>query len=241
MEENKRLLHHYCFLVSKEAFVRSCIAETSKRLAVCMEHSKKSQALIANFCSSSSSATNASRDMIKSLLLSNVTNAALFNKRVSAAHNNWAIERSIGCDIEWQLYFDTLLVYKAIHGHCSVPIKNNATKNSRHYHLAKWVKQQRLNYVKERKRCTSSFTRKVETHDRALKHRLERGRCANPDKKEEKIRSAVVKLRWAKLNAVGFKWSVIASNDVQERRMGELEKYKRKYGNCNVPFRGGIL
>ena len=158
-------------------------------------------------------------------------------------------------DSFWEEMFQSLVRFKAQHGHCKVP---------RHYpespQLSTWVQTQRT--LKARGRLSGEYIGRLEElgfiwqpHREVWTQRLEElaafkaayGHCDVPavysenpslgrwlDKqRQEKKRGALLEERVKQLVALGVAWDPL--DNFWENRFQDLARFKAQHGHCNVP------
>lgn len=157
--------------------------------------------------------------------------------------------------VVWDERYGQLLRYKELHGNCNVP--RDWPENPR---LSLWVKTQRKLY--NNGRLTSKryqLLREIgflwNPHDQSWEEgfaalvafRSLHGHCIVPDRypsnqvlanwvkvqRRAKLKGEIDPFREQRLNQMNFIWDPF---DVAwEKKFSQLEQYKRRYGNCDVP------
>lgn len=174
-------------------------------------------------------------------------------QRLNSLGFDWAPIMSV-----WEENFRALEQYKKVHGDCNVPAKWPENRA-----LGTWIRVQRRTKFsgkisEERvKRLTALgfdwdyFNSVWEENFRILEqYKAKYGNCSVPGPKKwtenpafaswvgtqrsARVKGKLTKEREARLTALGFDWNTIIS--AWEYNFHTLEEYKKKYGDCNVPW-----
>ena len=156
-----------------------------------------------------------------------------------------------------------LVQYKAKHGDCDVPQSEKG--------LGQWVKHQRTVYkantlaqdrvdrlesigFKWRKRDPVVPVPWETRFEELVQYKAKHGNCDVPKRQGELgqwvatqraayMANSIAQDRVNRLDSIGFKWAIRKPGSITpwETRFDELDKYKAKHGDCNVPARQGKL
>eukprot|EP00529_Nitzschia_sp_RCC80_P019522 CAMPEP_0113479722 /NCGR_PEP_ID=MMETSP0014_2-20120614/21478_1 /TAXON_ID=2857 /ORGANISM="Nitzschia sp." /LENGTH=419 /DNA_ID=CAMNT_0000373073 /DNA_START=314 /DNA_END=1570 /DNA_ORIENTATION=- /assembly_acc=CAM_ASM_000159 len=142
--------------------------------------------------------------------ISFVPSPPLNNSRNASNDNNGEKNKKTAGQDSWNRRFLELCQFVKENGHTCVP--HGYAKNPR---LAQWVKRQRHYY--RRKHCLTAS--KIN--------------CKSSSGSASPV-SSLTDRRESALNRLGFCWN--SHNELWNQRFVDLQKYKEKFGDCNVPI-----
>ncbi|KAL7461138.1 hypothetical protein ACHAXS_001565, partial [Conticribra weissflogii] len=122
---------------------------------------------------------------------------------------------------EWRRRFEELRKFRGKYGHCRVPLD----KNSPSLLLGIWVKNQRKQYRLYRKKKALAANRSSE-----------RGSSSSNSTSASQVSTSLTKERIRLLKSIGFEWRFEDEYEWKEK-FAELQLYKSRHGNCDVPSR----
>jgi Helicase associated domain len=135
-------------------------------------------------------------------------------------------------DEQWEVMFERLKQYKAVHGDCLVPKRyKDDTK------LGTWVDTQRVQYKRTRN-VSSPTSLDSSLHDSADESAddIESESARGTPKSSTTMRATtgLTEDRIQRLEQLGFVWSV---REDWKKHYEELKQFKQRFGHCNVPAR----
>jgi len=122
---------------------------------------------------------------------------------------------------EWRRRFEELRKFQCKYGHCRVPLD----KRSPNLLLGIWVKNQRKQYRLYRKKKAQESNRGSE-----------RGSSSSNSTVMRPVSTSMTKERIRLLKSIGFEWRFEDEYEWKEK-FAELQLYKSRHGNCDVPSR----